>query len=83
MSLNESIVEDAALTWSRELIYAVRHGPQLAPSEPAAAYQTFVATVCNSQASIEMSYKDENIWLTQKMMAALNGVSLSLPSANA
>jgi len=36
MSLNESIVEDAALTWFGELGYAVGHGPQLAPGEPAA-----------------------------------------------
>ena len=36
MSLNESIVEDAALTWFDELGYAVGHGPQLAPGEPAA-----------------------------------------------
>jgi len=37
MSLNESIVEDAALSWFGELGYAVGHGPQLAPGEPAAA----------------------------------------------
>jgi type I restriction enzyme R subunit len=36
MNLNESHVEDAALTWFRELGYAVGHGPQLAPGEPAA-----------------------------------------------
>ncbi len=36
MSLNESIVEDAALEWFGELGYAVSHGPQLAPGEPAA-----------------------------------------------
>jgi len=36
MSLNESIVEDAALTWFGELGYAGGHGPQLAPGEPAA-----------------------------------------------
>ena len=35
-ALNESIVEDAALTWFGELGYAVGHGPQLAPGEPAA-----------------------------------------------
>jgi hypothetical protein len=29
MSLNESIVEDAALEWFGELGYAVGHGPQL------------------------------------------------------
>ena len=36
MSLNESIVEDAALEWFGELGYAVGHGPQIAPGEPAA-----------------------------------------------
>ena len=41
MSLNESIVEDATLTWFGELGYAVGHGPQLAPGEPAAARDSF------------------------------------------
>jgi len=41
MSLNESIVEDAALTWFGELGYAVGHGPQLAPGEPAADRDSF------------------------------------------
>ena len=36
MSLYESIVEDAALTWFGELGYAVGHGPLTAPGEPAA-----------------------------------------------
>ncbi len=36
MSLNESIVEDAALEWFGELGYAVGHGPHLAPGEPVA-----------------------------------------------
>ena len=35
MSLNESIVEDAALEWFGELSYAFGHGPHLAPGEPA------------------------------------------------
>jgi type I restriction enzyme R subunit len=35
MSLNESIVEDAALEWFGELGYAVGHGPHLAPGEHA------------------------------------------------
>ncbi len=34
-SLNESIIEDAALEWFGELGYAVGHGPHLAPREPA------------------------------------------------
>ncbi|MHB1310296.1 MAG: hypothetical protein ACYC23_24785 [Limisphaerales bacterium] len=33
MSLNESIVEHAALAWFGELGYAVGHGPQIAPGE--------------------------------------------------
>jgi len=36
MSLNESVVEDAALEWFGKLGYAVGHGPHLAPDEPAA-----------------------------------------------
>jgi hypothetical protein len=34
MRLNESIVEDAALTWFGEMGYAVGHGPQIAPPMP-------------------------------------------------
>jgi len=41
VSLNESIVEDAALTWFGELGYAVGHGPQFAPGEPAAVWDSF------------------------------------------
>ncbi len=40
MSLNESIVEDAALEWFGELRYAVGRGPHLAPGE-AAERQSF------------------------------------------
>ena len=41
MSLTESIVEDAALTWFGELGYEVGHGPHLAPGEPAAERESF------------------------------------------
>ena len=41
MSLNESHVEEAALEWFGELGYAVGHGPQLAPGEPAAERDSF------------------------------------------
>lgn len=40
----------------------------------AAEYLTYVASVGNEQDSIEMHYEDENIWLTQKMMATLYDV---------
>ena len=36
MTLNDSIIEDAALEWFVELGYAVGHGPPFAPGEPAA-----------------------------------------------
>ena len=43
----------------------------------AAEYLTYVASIGNQQESIEMRYEDENIWLTQKMMAALYDVSVA------
>ena len=43
----------------------------------AAEYLTLVASTGDSAESIEMRYEDENIWLTQKMMATLYGVSVS------
>ncbi len=42
----------------------------------AAEYLTFVAAGGSSETSVEMRYEDENIWLTQKMMAALYDVSV-------
>ena len=43
----------------------------------AAEYLTFVAAGGNSESSVEMRYENENIWLTQKMMATLYDVSVS------
>lgn len=34
-----------------------------------AEYLTYVASVGDEAESMEMRYEDENIWLTQKMMA--------------
>ena len=42
----------------------------------AAEYLTYVASVGEQEDSIEMRYEDENIWLTQKMMATLYGVDV-------
>ncbi len=41
MPLNESTVEDAALGWFSDLGYAVGHGPEMAPGEPAAERTSF------------------------------------------
>ena len=43
----------------------------------AAEYLTYVASVGDQQDSIEMRYEDENIWLTQKMMATLYDVGIN------
>lgn len=46
----------------------------------AAEYLTFVAATGSAETSVEMRYEDENIWLTQKMMASLYDVSV--PAVN-
>ena len=43
----------------------------------AAEYLTYIAATGDNSESFEMRYEDENIWLTQKMMAALYDVTLS------
>ena len=42
----------------------------------AAEYLTYVASIGDQQDSIEMRYEDENIWLTQRMMATLYDVDV-------
>jgi type I restriction enzyme R subunit len=41
MTLNESTVEDATLTWFGDLGYVIAHGPHLAPGEPASERDGF------------------------------------------
>ena len=43
----------------------------------AAEYLTFIAATGDEEDSIEIRYEDENIWLTQKMMATLYDVSVA------
>jgi len=49
---------------------------QITIHSSAAEYLTFVASTGDSTDSIEMRYEDENIWLTQKMMATLYDVDV-------
>ena len=42
----------------------------------AAEYLTFIAATGGNEQSFEMRYEDENIWLTQKMMATLYSVEV-------
>ena len=51
------------------------NGKEAVIRSSAAEYLTFVASTGETDASYEMRYEDENIWLTQKMMAALYAVS--------
>ena len=56
---------------------AVRNDKQeQAIRSSAAEYLTFVAATGDSTESMEMRYEDENIWLTQKMMATLYDVDV-------
>ena len=43
----------------------------------AADYLSYVASVGDQPMSVELRYEDENIWLTQKLMAELYGVTVS------
>ncbi|MDR3001835.1 MAG: hypothetical protein LBU89_11295 [Fibromonadaceae bacterium] len=42
----------------------------------AAEYLTYIAAIGDNKQSFEMRYEDENIWLTQKMMAVLYDVEV-------
>lgn len=50
---------------------------EIAIRSSAAEYLTYVASTGDQTDSVEMCYEDENIWLTQKMMAKLYDVSVS------
>ena len=44
-ALNESHVEEAALSWFGELGYAIGHGPDMAPGESASERDSFADVV--------------------------------------
>ena len=54
----------------------VRKKTDVSIRSSAAEYLTYVASTGDSSDSVEMRYEDENIWLTQKMMAALYDVTV-------
>ena len=60
----------------KEAFYLKKKKDEITIRSSAAEYLTYVASVGNQQGSIEMRYEDENIWLTQKMMATLYDVDV-------
>lgn len=50
---------------------------EIALHSSAAEYLTYVASTGECETSVEMRYEDENIWLTQKMMATLYDVKVN------
>ena len=49
---------------------------QITIRSSAAEYLTFIAASGDNPQSIEMRYEDENVWLTQRMMAELYDVDV-------
>ena len=47
--MNESLLEEAALTWFRELGYSAIPGPELAPGEPGAERDSFAEVVLKAR----------------------------------
>ena len=60
----------------KEASYLKKKKDEVTIRSSAAEYLTYVASVGGQQDSIEMRYEDENIWLTQRMMATLYDVGL-------
>ena len=55
---------------------AKRENKEITIRSSAAEYLTFVASTGESNENVELRYEDENIWLTQKMMATLYDVDV-------
>ena len=59
-----------------EVLQLTKKKDEVSIRSSAAEYLTYVASIGDQSDSIEMRYEDENIWLTQKMMAVLYDVAL-------
>ena len=60
----------------KEEFYLTKKKDEITIRSSAAEYLTYVASVGDQADSIEMRYEDENIWLTQKMMATLYDIDV-------
>jgi hypothetical protein len=55
----------------------IKYGNEKTIHSSAAEYLTYVTATGGNSQSVEMRYEDENVWLTQKMMATLYGVEVN------
>ena len=53
------------------------YGKEITIRSGVAEYLSYVASVGDQPISVELRYEDENIWLTQRLMAELYGVEVS------
>ena len=60
----------------RRKSYLKKKKDEITIRSSAVEYLIYVASVGDKQDSFEMRYEDENIWLTQKMMATLYDVDV-------
>ena len=60
------------------IVIVMAHKPkhEITIRSAAAEYLTFVSTIGDQSGSVELRYEDENIWLTQRLMAELYGVDV-------
>jgi type I restriction enzyme R subunit len=78
--LSEAAIEAAALEWFGELGYAVGHGPDLAPGEPAAERESFGAVVLEERLRSALARLNPSIPAEAREEALLRVVRVGLPS---
>lgn len=79
-SLNESVVEEAALTWFRELGYAVEHALHLAPGEPNAERNSFTDVLLSDRLRASIGKLNPTIPEEAREEALRKVVRLETPS---
>lgn len=56
--------------------YMAKKNKEITIRSSAAEYLTYMAAVGDDPKAIEVRYEDENIWLTQEMLATVYGVDV-------
>ena len=80
MSLNESHVEEAALTWFGELGYVIAHGPDTAPGESASERNSFADVVLIGRLRDAITHLNPTIPEVARGEALLKVLRLDNPS---